>query len=1123
MAAHLFERTIPVEMQDRIRELMRDAAPTISHEAGGERPGTLGEPRRDMHPNVAAALGIDPSRAATQKEVTVLFLGRKADGTDLPGHRRQVSYIDLCFSADKSVSVAWAFAGTDAERASILQAHRDAVDSTMQAIEGVIGQAKRGRGEAREPGRIGWLTFDHFTSRPTVELIRADPVTGKPYTELVPVEDRQGRVAGDPNLHTHVAVLNVVVTDSGHVGSLDRNAIAGRFHEFGALYQAFIGENLRRIGADVGLGKHGQAVLTAIPEWVREEFSKRTKDAHAAARAFAARHGLGWDGLTDEGRFRLLKGGARETRLPGGDDLANEVEWKRQAQAIGWEHRTVMTFGPPMPQRDRAERLERAFQTFLGLYEQELARRGVHEGASPRTAAARALVVAGIEEAADVDAITRAARERGVRQDGRRTDLIWGRDPGQGGAFRVTTALHVEQEEEVVRLARTAAADRRGALPKLVVEAKARASGLDFSGEHGKAQRAAMDRAGTGGRLTVIIGPAGFGKNIVVAPLVPAWRARGDRVMGVAVAWRQANALVEAGIDKKDTRALDPFLRGVKFGWIKPDARTVVVLDEVGLVSGRQMLALLRVQERTGMKIVAMGDDRQASSIEAGPVIELLRRALGAEQVPEVLTTRRQQTEREREIAGLFREGRADEALAMKREDGTALVVPGGKREAVRRVADLWAERVAAVEAQGASTPKVGAAGALRRLGPGGTVTVTAPTNADAREVSAAIREIRQAKGEVGPTLGTLKAVDQAGAEYAMPVGIGDRVRLFGRTWGQDGTKRVLAGVNGSVVTVEGIDKERGLLLRTAAGRSAFVGWDALADKATGRIRLAPGDVLTIDAAQGMTSTEHIDALVSGSRGMSQGKAYVAESRHRVRAWLVTSDGAERKDVAQRRLLTDAGKPISAEDVWANIARNLGREARKGSALGFVERAAELRQGAERTVRAAVARFEARLSVGLPPTVLPERRELAQARAALEGLAERLDRQGQTLEGVDRPSESPPRQPIDRVALRAGLEVVRGKMDFSEAVEMVVAAELGRMAQGASVDPVHRIARAGLTDNGLARIEERAEERVLVAVDAWDAKMADRQERAARAREDSHAAMPPPRSAGRSQGMSLGR
>ena len=127
-------------------------------------------------------------------------------------------------------------------------------------------------------------------------------------------------------------------------------------------------------------------------------------------------------------------------------------------------------------------------------------------------------------------------------------------------------------------------------------------------------------------------------------------------------------------------------------------------------------LHLLRLQQRHGFMIVALGDDKQCASVEAGAIIELSRRALGAEQVPEILTTRRQQTEREQIIAGLFREGRAAEALAMKRADGTAEMAYGGYDGVVARVATLYRERL---EATGAAP------------------TISAPTNTDAHRIGA--------------------------------------------------------------------------------------------------------------------------------------------------------------------------------------------------------------------------------------------------------------------------------------------------------------------------------------------------------------------------------------------------
>lgn len=172
-----------------------------------------------------------------------LLAGRRADGSELDlaayaggvtASKARIGYIDLTFSADKSLSVAWAFAPTEAERNILAQAHRDAVGSAMEYIAAEMGQVRKGKAgkDGAEPGHVGWLTFDHCTSRPTVEIARTDE-RGEAYTELLTL-----KAAGDPQLHTHVAVPNVVLTDTGRVGAIDLDKLQGRIHEFGAYYQA---------------------------------------------------------------------------------------------------------------------------------------------------------------------------------------------------------------------------------------------------------------------------------------------------------------------------------------------------------------------------------------------------------------------------------------------------------------------------------------------------------------------------------------------------------------------------------------------------------------------------------------------------------------------------------------------------------------------------------------------------------------------------------------------------------------------------------------------------------------------------------------------------------------------
>ncbi len=121
--------------------------------------------------------------------------------------------------------------------------------------------------------------------------------------------------------------------------------------------------------------------------------------------------------------------------------------------------------------------------------------------------------------------------------------------------------------------------------------------------------------------------------------------------------------------------------------------------------------------------------------------------------------------------------------------------------------------------------------------------------------------------GELGADVFSLRATDQAGAAYTLTLAPGDWVRLFDRLNARflDGGRGNI-GHNGSVLEVREVTAE-GIVLRTAAGRDGAVSWDSLADKKNGRARLAPGDVLTIDAAQGITSSEHINAMPAGSAG----------------------------------------------------------------------------------------------------------------------------------------------------------------------------------------------------------------------------------------------------------------
>jgi hypothetical protein len=469
----------------------------------------------------------------------------------------------------------------------------------------------------------------------------------------------------------------------------------------------------------------------------------------------------------------------------------------------------------------------------------------------------------------------------------------------------------------------------------------------------------------------------------LLKPLVRAWSEDGRVVHGIALAWRQSDDLAEAGIEGR-TRAVAAFLKAAERGQIELDPKSVVVVDELGLLGTRQLNDILTLQKRAGFQLIMLGDPKQMQAVEAGPVIGLLRRALGDDAVPELGSSVRQKDSEERETVLMFRNGQTDAAIQRKAANGTFRAIPGSYREVIDEVAMLWQERREA-----------------NRDRPDCTVTVSAPTNAEAHDISLAIRAHRRAAGEIGVDKMTIAATDGQGERnYSLDLAEGDRVRLFRRmnaTFAETGHSGNI-GQNGTILEVARVQQD-GLTLRTKAGKEGFVPWERFHDE-TGRVQLAYGDALTTHTAQGSTVTEHIHAMPSGSRLVTAFGAYTSGSRHREQSFIVTSEGAERAEIAGRRPLGDR-REIAASDVLANVTRNLSRQDEKESAISLVERALDLRRGTIRTVQAAFQRIEERKAVQNRATYLPERLEHGRIMRVLEsrlpGLVVQLRRHGEQI------------------------------------------------------------------------------------------------------------------------------
>ena len=127
---------------------------------------TVAELRPDLSPAFAARLGINPKKPLTTDVIANLLNATQADGSVIAGRKKHsatrsvtegqihetrapVGFIDITFSAPKSLSAAWALAPTAHERDLLNSIHHQAVADTMRYVETQLGYVQRGGAENR--------------------------------------------------------------------------------------------------------------------------------------------------------------------------------------------------------------------------------------------------------------------------------------------------------------------------------------------------------------------------------------------------------------------------------------------------------------------------------------------------------------------------------------------------------------------------------------------------------------------------------------------------------------------------------------------------------------------------------------------------------------------------------------------------------------------------------------------------------------------------------------------------------------------------------------------------------------------------------------------------------------
>jgi conjugative relaxase-like TrwC/TraI family protein len=366
-------------------------------------------------------------------------------------------------------------------------------------------------------------------------------------------------------------------------------------------------------------------------------------------------------------------------------------------------------------------------------------------------------------------------------------------------------------------------------------------------------QRAAIRHACLGpASVSVIEGTAGAGKTFSATTIAEIYKDAGYTVHGLGSAWAQAiNLQQEAQLDSG--RAITGWLHEVRTSRLVLDPKSLVIVDEAGMVGARQMRDVLEVVQRAGAKAILLGDTRQQAAVSAGDALRVVVAETGSARLDII---RRQSSEAERQAVHAVFAGRAAEALPVYDKRTTIEV----NREAtMRRLIEDWAASRQAHPLQ--DDPK-------RH-----SHLILALDNATVRELNQLAHEARQAAGELGERSLQLHTMDCSEPGQVIEFSEGDEV-VFRANQRSQGVFNRIRG------TVESIDEASSTLhVRTEDG--ALVEVDPSAERwqhRNGGLALQHGYASTYNASQGLTRGR---VFMVDHVGLDRRSAGVGLSRHR--------------------------------------------------------------------------------------------------------------------------------------------------------------------------------------------------------------------------------------------------
>jgi hypothetical protein len=346
-------------------------------------------------------------------------------------------------------------------------------------------------------------------------------------------------------------------------------------------------------------------------------------------------------------------------------------------------------------------------------------------------------------------------------------------------------------------------------------------------------QRRAFDALTSGNQIVIVNGAAGTGKSYSLAAMREAFESDGYRVYGAILQGKTADDLQrDSGID---SRTIHRMLFDLAKGNLTLDSKSVLVVDEAGMVGSRQMEALMAYVDEAGAKIRLVGDAKQLHAVDYGNAFEHISRRVQVHALTEI---RRQRAD-----------WMIDASMASSNHDIATSVRAYNEHGAIHESETQDEAKAALVERWNAE--RLTSTTGRSRL-------VLVATNDERDELNAMMREKMRDSGHLGDEL----QVD--GVSGRIGLAAGDQIMFLQNEYVDLDVR------NGTSATVEKVVGDT-VFARLQDGRSVEVDTKKYS-------HIDYGYALTVHKSQGVT-VDSAHALLS--RNMSAELYYVLSTRHR--------------------------------------------------------------------------------------------------------------------------------------------------------------------------------------------------------------------------------------------------